>query len=247
MSLNTEVFENIQVSSHEYVILKSVEDFYQNPNIINKFLKILNGDIHKYQILNNFNKYKIFSQNQILDSIEYPDENVDSISTKISDFGSTTLGYAQCSSISIRLIDYFVTKYSKNHKVTYKVNNNILDNNYSQVINVYNSYKQQLKAYQKKHFDPFSRGYRIPYFLNDTCIITTISQLNFFKWFFSNGLYEYILEFHNKIENEMNTSNKIKIEKKPKMIKKKLKQNYNTYIPSTNMNNINNIVVSFSI
>jgi len=204
MTLNTEIFENIQVTSQEYIILKSIEDFYQNSNIINKFLKILNGNIHKY--------YKNINNENIL--FEF--------------------------TISIRLIDYFITKYSKNHKVIYKIDN--------QIINVYNSYKQQLKVYQKKNFDPFSRGYRIPYFLNDICIITTISQLNFFKWFFSNGLYEYILEFHNDIENEMNLNNKIKIRKKSK-IKKKIKNSqtiYNT-ISHNNSNSNNNIIVSFSL
>ena len=183
MTLNTEIIENIQVTTQEYIILKSIEDFYQNPNIINKFLKILNGNIHKY-------------------------------------YDNILLEYT----ISIRLIDYFITKYSKNHKVIYKIDN--------QIINIYNSYKQQLKVYQKKNFDPFSRGYKIPYFLNDICIITTISQLNFFKWFFSNGLYEYILKYHNDIENEMISNNKIKIKKISK-IKKKIKNSqiiYNTIL-----------------
>jgi len=196
MTLNEDIFDDIQVSSQEYIILKSFDIFYQKSNIINKFLKILNGDIHNYKSLDH--------------------------------------------AISIRLIDFFVTKYSKNHKIIFKINN-------SQVINVYNSYKQQLKAYQKKHFDPFSRGYRIPYFLNDICIITTISQLNFFKWFFSYGLYEYILDHHNDIENEMNLNNKIKVEKKPKITNKKIKIYHHTYnnIPVNNITN-NNIIVSFN-
>jgi hypothetical protein len=85
------------------------------------------------------------------------------------------------SKISIRLIDYFVTKYSKKNKINYKIDNNIF--------NVYHSYKQQLKAYQKKHFDPFARGIRIPYFINNECIITTIGQLIFFKWFISKKTF----------------------------------------------------------
>ena len=44
----------------------------------------------------------------------------------------------------------------------------------------------------KKYFDPFSRGERIPWFGNDYCVITTIAQLNFFKWFISLGIQEYI-------------------------------------------------------
>ena len=120
------------------------------------------------------------------------------------------------SPISIRLIDHFITKYSKNFKTSYKLK----ENNVEQIFNVYTSYKQQLKAYQKKHFDPFSRGDRIPYFMNDSCIITTIGQLNFFKWFISKKVYEYVLANYNAIENDMNKKNKIN-----KTVKKELKPN----------------------
>ena len=74
----------------------------------------------------------------------------------------------------------------------YKISYKIFENNIEQTFNVHTSYKQQLKSYQKKHFDPFSRGCRIPYFINDTCIITTIGQLNFFKWAIENSVIDYI-------------------------------------------------------
>jgi hypothetical protein len=109
------------------------------------------------------------------------------------------------SNISIRLIDHFITKYSKNNKINYKIK----ENDSEKIFNVHTSYKQQLKAFQKKHFDPFSRGDRIPYFMNDSCIITTIGQLNFFKWFFSKNIYDYIKTNQNIIENDMNKKNKI--------------------------------------
>ena len=151
--------------------------------------------------------------------------------------------------ISIRLIDYFITKYSKLHKISYKYND--------QVINIYSSYKQQLKAYQKKHFDPFCRGDRIPYFINETCIITTIGQLNFFRWFISKNILEYILNNQQSIENEMNYKNRI--DKKINRLNKnvKIKKNSlsiynktlqytadNNYITNTN-NNIS-VIVSFN-
>ncbi len=117
--------------------------------------------------------------------------------------------------MSIRLIDYFVTKYSKNNKITYKLNDD--NTNKEQLFNIYTSYKQQLKAYQKKHFDPFSRGDRIPYFLGEHCIITTIGQLNFFKWLISKKVYDYIKDNFDKIQNEMNN----KKQKLSSMIKPK--------------------------
>jgi hypothetical protein len=138
--------------------------------------------------------------------------------------------------ISIRLIDYFVTKYAKLNKISYKLKENNIENTF----NVYLSYKQQLKAYQKKHFDPFSRGDRIPYFMNDSCIITTIGQLNFFKWFISKKVYEYVLANYNAIENDMNKKNKfnkkIKTELKPNKKQKRYPNyqsgNFKTSIPN---------------
>jgi hypothetical protein len=167
--------------------------------------------------------------------------------------------------ISIRLIDYFVTKYSKINKTCYKIN----ENNVDQTFNVFTSYKQQLKNHQKKYFDPFSRGDRIPYFMNEIPIITTIGQLNFYKWFISKKVHEYILKNHDEINNEMKKKNKQNIKKTKKKIKikknfKKLiitKQNnkaINSYTSNTSLVNYNEtnmicssqktdkIIVSFS-
>lgn len=101
--------------------------------------------------------------------------------------------------ISIRLIDHFVTKYSKKNKICYKISE---DND--NLFYVFQSYKQQLKRYQKKNFDPFARGIRIPYFIKDSVIITTIGQLNFFSWFISKNILDYVIKNKSVIENDMN-------------------------------------------
>ena len=134
------------------------------------------------------------------------------------------------SDISIRLIDHFITKYSKNNKINYK----LIENNVETSFNVFSSYKQQLKAFQKRHFDPFSRGDRIPYFMGETCIITTIGQLNFFKWFLSKKIYDYIITNVSSIENDMNKKYKTtkKVIPKIQKIKPSFKQNkiqYNSF------------------
>jgi len=107
--------------------------------------------------------------------------------------------------ISIRLIDHFVTKFSKFNKCNYKLN----EVEKEIVFNVHFDYKNQLKHYQKTHFDPFSRGDRIPFFMNGTCIITTIGQLNFFKWFISKKVFEYLIEKKDDVYNDMNKKNKV--------------------------------------
>lgn len=104
------------------------------------------------------------------------------------------------SNVSLRLIDWFVTNYSKKHNIviTKEVNNNILH------FNVYLSYRSQLKAYSKQLFDPFRRRDRITFmYENDKSIETTIGQLNFFRWVIQNDILGYINTNLNNIEKDM--------------------------------------------
>ncbi len=115
-------------------------------------------------------------------------------------------------SISLRSIDWFITNYSKKKNIYYKIyqkedgsltfddtNNKLVKN-----INVFQSYKSQLKAYSKKKFDPFCRRERINLNISDTNIETTLGQLNFFKWAINNLIIDYILIHKNEIEKDMN-------------------------------------------
>ena len=115
--------------------------------------------------------------------------------------------------ISLRSIDWFITNYSKKNKIYYNIyekDNKLLtlDENYKHIsnINVFQSYKSQLKAYSKKKFDPFCRRNRINFNCNGTIIDTTIGQLNFFRWAINNLILDYIFMNKNKIEKDMNTS-----------------------------------------
>lgn len=102
--------------------------------------------------------------------------------------------------ISLRLIDWFVTNYSKKKEtvITRKEDNNIIH------FNVYLSYRNQLKAYSKKLFDPFRRRDRITFFYeNKKYIETTIGQLNIFRWILENNILEYIKENFIQIESDM--------------------------------------------
>ena len=110
------------------------------------------------------------------------------------------------SCVSLRLIDWFVTKYSKYNNTEYIWNN--------KNFNVFNSYKSQLKAYSKKQMDPFCRRQRVSLSSNDMSIITTCGQMNFFKWAIENGILKYVVENYTKIDLSMKTENKYNSKKK---------------------------------
>ena len=106
------------------------------------------------------------------------------------------------SKISLRIVDWFVTNYSKKN---YCVIENAETN---ERFKVYNDYKLKLKAYSKKKFDPFCRWDRINVPYKDTmCVQTTLGQLNFFKWTIENKILEYIENNYSTIENDMNLRN----------------------------------------
>jgi len=119
--------------------------------------------------------------------------------------------------VSLRLIDWFVTNYSKKNNIMYnkrsfdtQPSSKLLASQESQqfndYFNVFNDYKSQLKSFSKKHFDPFCRRLRIHfYYSKDKYIITTVGQLNFFKWAIENNIIEYIKSNIIDIENDMNS------------------------------------------
>jgi hypothetical protein len=111
------------------------------------------------------------------------------------------------SNISLRIIDWFATNYSKENYVVYNIINT---NSKEERFKVYNDYKLQLKAYSKKRFDPFCRWDRITIPIeNNIHIQTTLGQLNFFKWALENKIIDYIEQNYQVIENDMNLRNNI--------------------------------------
>ena len=109
------------------------------------------------------------------------------------------------SKISLRIVDWFSTNYAKKYYTIFNINENSEN---GRRFKVYVDYKLKLKAYSKRRFDPFCRWDRIsiPY-KKDTCIETTIGQLNFFKWALENKVVDYIEENYEIIEKDMNNRN----------------------------------------
>jgi hypothetical protein len=143
--------------------------------------------------------------------------------------------------LSLRIIDWFVTNYSKkNFIVIHNKKKQIerftagrvspktkkkLEEKFEE-FNVHLNYKSQLKSFQKKQFDPFCRRQRLNfYYSTEKFIVTTVGQLNFFKWAIENNILKYIRENLNEIEKDMNLN--IKKNKSLKVTKLPFNSNLN--------------------
>ena len=156
--------------------------------------------------------------------------------------------------LSLRIIDWFVTNYTKkNNIIIYNKKKKLVTgtnkspknttktkkSKYEYVdeqFNIYLNYKGQLKAYSKKNFDPFCRRERINFtYASDKSILTTVGQLNFFKWAIENNVLEYIKDQLDVIEKDMNTNIKREEDKKTKN-KSKKKDTFTEYKESKELN-----------
>jgi hypothetical protein len=100
--------------------------------------------------------------------------------------------------ISLRIIDWFVTKYSRKNFIRYPLN--------GQEFLVYLSYKGQLKAYSKQYFDPNCRRERIMFKIpGQEQFMTTIGKLNFFRWALESNILDYIEAHAEEIRSGYNT------------------------------------------
>lgn len=109
--------------------------------------------------------------------------------------------------ISLRLIEWFVTNYSKQYITIY----NIRRVDKIERFKVHSRYRAASEGYKKEIFDPFCRTARISvayyYTDNGNHIVeeyeSTIAQLNFFKWCVEYGIIEYIKMFNLEIARDM--------------------------------------------
>jgi hypothetical protein len=100
--------------------------------------------------------------------------------------------------LSLRIIDWFVTKYSRKSFIRYPLN--------GQEFLVYLSYKGQLKAYSKQYFDPNCRRERIMFKIPDyDQFMTTIGKLNFFRWALESKILDYIEAHEEEIRAGYNS------------------------------------------
>jgi hypothetical protein len=109
-------------------------------------------------------------------------------------------------------LDWIATDYGKTKSII------LIDNEEDDEVDLQISYKSQLKTYKKKYFDPFKRDvkkFEYTYSVNKK-VITTLCQLNFFRWSFTIGLIDYVKQNLEFLTDQMNELNKNKINKKNK-------------------------------
>ena len=142
-------------------------------------------------------------QNLLMNSLEtfFKKENLDVIMPIIN--GQ--------SKISLRVMDWFVTNYSKKNNISYLINkdgniiNSISDNQTGKEFVVYPDYKLQLKGYQKKQFDPFVEGRVLIFTTMEINHCNHCRSIKFFRWTIQNSVLTYISEHLEEIESDMNT------------------------------------------
>jgi hypothetical protein len=102
--------------------------------------------------------------------------------------------------VSLRLLDWLVTNYSKRLNITYTIERNGV----ASAFNVFIEYKAILRAYSKRNCDPFCRRERIRITNSDgQQQDTTVAQLCFMRWAMQHGVLEYASRHKAAIEQDM--------------------------------------------
>jgi hypothetical protein len=105
---------------------------------------------------------------------------------------------------SLRLVNWFLTNYSKQYSTTYKLN----QNGRVETVYIYDEYDSALSANSKESFDVFCRGkdrgkvFEMEYESGKT-ISTSIAQLNLFRWGIRRGIFDYVESHQEAIYDDM--------------------------------------------
>ena len=106
-------------------------------------------------------------------------------------------------------IEWIVINYAEENNVFYIIRSGGVKRPFY----VYTEYKNELNGYSKKYFDPFCRKRKIIYSYKvpgkpTITFISSIAQLNFFKWAIENKIVDYVIDHFDAIFKDMNIANK---------------------------------------
>lgn len=92
------------------------------------------------------------------------------------------------SRITLTLLDWFVTNYSRAYNVEF------VHPLSGATINVFTEYQRQLQEFTKKQSDPFNRDGTFEfYYKDDEYMETSVKQLCFFRWAIQTGILDHVL------------------------------------------------------
>ena len=92
---------------------------------------------------------------------------------------------------SLRIIDWFVTNYSKSHGVCIGG------------VNIHADYIDTRKHYMCRNFDPFRRNLKLSFDAEEGRRTTTVGQLNFICWAFAQGVLQFCRDYRDDIDRDM--------------------------------------------
>ena len=104
--------------------------------------------------------------------------------------------------VSLRVLAWTVTNYSKRHNVTIEYQD--MRGN-SRLFNIHHEYRAWLRVWRRRLFDPFARRSRIFFRSEGKWCATTVAQLNFIVFSHTLGIIDYVKMHVATIEKEMNS------------------------------------------
>lgn len=107
-----------------------------------------------------------------------------------------------------RLIDYYVTQFSKNTPEFF------LD--YGNINDVYNSYKLQLKGYHKRHFNLFDKKNICTIKCGSHFLLLPLAKVNVYRWLISHKITDILEEKHALIQKNYYDFRKMTIDRSRK-------------------------------
>jgi hypothetical protein len=104
------------------------------------------------------------------------------------------------SRVSLRVLDWLVTNYSKKTQCAYSVTP---PGRCTMRFNVFKQYKAWLTRYKRVNFDPFRRHIRVYFTFENQIYSSTVGQLNFMGFAFKHGVIDYAQSNLNRIQHDM--------------------------------------------
>jgi hypothetical protein len=104
--------------------------------------------------------------------------------------------------VSLRALDWTVVNWSKKHRIVCKVETG---RGKVDVVNIFSVYKDVLRRWRRRMFDPFRRRERVHFWHPSSKVLysTTVGQLNFLRWAHTYGVIEQARLYLPQIEKDM--------------------------------------------